>query len=121
MKLLDSSVWIEYLTEGPRVSASTTLFNDPESILVSVINIFEICRYVRRTAGADVEESVLAHLLTCAVRPLGVETTRVAVDLAAQYKLHMADSLIAATAQVESADLWTLDRDLMALPFAQRP
>jgi len=121
MKLLDSSVWIEHLTEGPRISAATTLFDDPESIIVSVINIFEVCRYVRRTAGSDIEESVLAHLLTCAVRPLSVEITRMAVDLAGQYKLHMADSLIAATARVENADLLTLDSDLMDLPFALRP
>ena len=121
MKLLDSSVWIEHLTEGSRISAATDLFDNPESIIVSVINIFEICRYVRRTAGSNVEESVLAHLLMCSVRPLSVEITRLAVDLAAQYKLHMADSLIAATAMVEKADLFTLDRDLMDLPFAQRP
>jgi predicted nucleic acid-binding protein len=52
---------------------------------------------------------------------LSVEITRLAVDLAAQYKLHMADSLIAATAMVETVDLLTLDGDLMGLPFAQRP
>jgi len=121
MKLLDSSVWIEHLTGGERVSSNGPLFDDPDTIVVSVINIFEVCRYVRRTAGVEVEESVLAHLLMCNVRLLSVETTRRAVDLADEYKLHMADALIAATANLENVELFTLDSDLLKLPFANRP
>ena len=47
--------------------------------------------------------------------------TRRAVDLADEYKLHMADAMIAATASLENAELLTLDSDLLKLPFAKKP
>jgi len=121
MNLLDSSVWIEHLTGGARLDNGPALFDDPAAILVSTMNLFEVGRYVLRTAGEEQHQVVLAHMEQCAVRPVDSAVARTAVQLAAAYNLHMADALIAATAQLEGADLVTLDEDLLALPFARRP
>ena len=121
MNLLDSSVWIEHLTGGPRMEGQEALLADPREILVSTVNLFEVGRYVLRTAGEERCQLVLAHMEQCTVWPVDEAVARAAVRLAAAYGLHMADALIAATAELAGAELVTFDEDLLGLPFARRP
>jgi predicted nucleic acid-binding protein len=121
MRLLDSSVWVEHLTGGSRVARDTDLFDDPAEILVSTVNLFEVCRYVRRTTGVDAMEEVLAHMLRCRVADVDPQIATAAVTLAAEHGLHAADALVAATALALGAELVTLDADLARLPFASAP
>jgi len=121
VNLLDSSVWIEHLTGGARMEGRQSLLEDPKEILISTINLFEVGRYVLRTAGEEQCQVVLAHMEQCAIRAVDDAVARAAVQLASAHGLHMADALIAATAQQEGANLITLDEDLLVLPFARRP
>lgn len=93
----------------------------PTEILVSTINLYEVGRYVDRTSGADVMEETLAHMGRCRVVPVDSQIARMGVRLAKQYRLHMADALIAATARHAGAKLLTFDGDLLRLPGARKP
>ena len=121
MRLLDSSVWIEHLTGGVRTAQKDHLFQEPEDILVSAINLYEVGRYVERTTGQDAMEEVLAHLKLCQVAEVTSPIAQEAVALARDHRLHMADALIAATADLHQADLLTLDEDLLRYPGASKP
>jgi predicted nucleic acid-binding protein len=121
MMLLDSSVWIEHLTAGPRTAGKEELFERPEDILVSAINLFEVGRYVLRTSGQAVMEDVLLHMEECQVVSVDAQVGRVALELATTSSLHMADALIAATALLHGATLVTLDAELLALPGSREP
>lgn len=121
MMLLDSSVWVEHLTAGPRTAGKEGLFEHPESILVSAVNLYEVGRYVLRTSGQAVMEDVLLHMEECQVVPVDAQVGRAAIELAAASGLHMADALIAATAMLHGATLVTLDAELLALPGSREP
>ena len=121
MRLLDSSVWIEHLTGGARTVDKDHLFEEPEEILVSTINLYEVGRYVERTTGQDAMEEVMAHLKLCQIAEVTPAVAQSAVVLARDHRLHMADALIAATADLHHADLVTLDEDLLRYPGARMP
>lgn len=119
MTLLDSSVWIEYLTQGPRIAGREDLFSEPGNILVSTINLYEVGRYVLRTSGQEIMEEVLVNMGRCHVRAVDRDVAHQGILLAARYRLPMADALIAATARLHDAALFTLDEDLLKVPGAR--
>ena len=121
LRLYDSSVWIEYLTDGERLEDPGDLFTDPKAILVSTMTLFEVGRYVERTSGPEIMETTLASLRKCRVLPVDSRIATRAVGLAKHYKLHAADALIAATADLVEAELLTYDVDLLPLPRARVP
>ena len=121
LRLYDSSVWIEYLTDGERLEGKDPLFTDPQAILVSTMNLFEVGRYVERTSGPEVMEITLASLRKCRILPIDGRIATRAVGLAKHYKLHAANALIAATADLVEAELLTYDADLLPLPRARQP
>lgn len=120
MNLLDSSVWIEYLAGGSRLS-DPTLFAAPEEIVVSAINLFEVGRYVQRVNGEEAMIETTARMSRSRLVHVDREIAELAVGLASAHRLHAMDALIAATARREGATLVTLDADLLALPGARRP
>lgn len=120
MNLLDSSVWIEYLTGGPGLSDGE-LFTDPQAIVVSAINLFEVGRYVQRTTGEEARSETVGRMARSRLVPIDREIAELAIHLAAAHRLHATDALIAATARREGAALVTLDADLLELPGARRP
>jgi predicted nucleic acid-binding protein len=121
VRLLDSSVWIEHLTGGARTEGREGIFADVEQILVSAVNLFEVGRYVERTTGEAAMLEVLANMRQCRVVEVSAAVAEEAVPLARAFGLHLADALIAATAELHSARLITLDADLLALPGAESP
>ena len=121
LRVLDSSVWIEHLTAGPRSERCAGLFDDPAAIVVPAVVIYEVGRYVGRTSGDEILEEVLAHLTECSVEPLDAEIATLAIEVAAEHKIPMADALIAATAQHTGATLFSFDADLLGLPGTVEP
>ena len=121
LRLYDSSVWIEYLTDGERLEDPGDLFTDPKAILISTMSLYEVGRYVERTSGPEILETTLASLRKCRVLPVDSRIAARAVGLARHYKLHTADALIAATADLVEAEILTYDVDLLALPRARMP
>lgn len=119
--LLDSSVWIEFLTNGPQAKRCTHLLEDPAALVVSPINLYEVGRYTLRTSGEDVMDEVLGNMRQCTIVPVDEAVAQSAVTLAAEHGLHMADALIAATARRAGAKLVSLDADLLKAGLAHQP
>lgn len=121
MKLIDSSVWIEHLTAGPRLPPDSGLFAEPDRILVPAVVLCEVGRYVGRTSGPAILQEVMASMQSCRLAAVDAEVARTAIDLAAAHRLATADALIAATAHLHSARIVTFDADLLRLPGSSSP
>ncbi|MCX6106174.1 MAG: type II toxin-antitoxin system VapC family toxin [Proteobacteria bacterium] len=116
--LLDSSVWIEWLTRGKRLTSCQRYMDKSHIVGVPSLVIFEVCRKVTTKVSEDESLRVAAWLRTFGILNLNDEVALHAVDLSISYKLGMADSLVLAHAMRENAQLVTLDNDFATIKDA---
>ena len=110
--VLDSSCWLEFLTDTPRADLFAKALEAPERLVVPVITVYEVMKKLTRELGQEVSAWAVAMMRRSEV---------VDVDLplclaAATNGLPLADSLIYATAQARGATLWTQDAHFGGLP-----
>jgi predicted nucleic acid-binding protein len=119
MRLVDTSAWIEYLTEselGQRVAGELP---EVTNWLVPTIVQFELAKWLLRTAGEDKADSVIAFTETCVVADLDTSTALLAADLGRRHRLASADAIVYATAIGRGADLLTCDEHFSDLPYVR--
>ncbi len=109
--LLDSSVWIEWLSRGKRLTTCQRYMDKCLIVGVPSLIIFEVCRKVTSKVSDDEALRVAAWLRTYGTLNLTDEIALHAVDLSISYKIEMADSIVLAHAIREGAQLLTLDND----------
>jgi predicted nucleic acid-binding protein len=115
MNVVDSSAWLEYLTDGPNAEYFSAPLVDTDNLIVPTVCIYEVFKAVLRQRGED------AALQTVALMKQGI-TINLSDDLALQaakisleYQIPMADSIILATARAHEAVLWTQDQDFKGM------
>ena len=113
---LDSSGWIEIAEGGPNAEALAEALQPSQSLLSSVISLYEISKYLTREAGEANAQELLAFIRNYPVIAVTDDLALHAADLSAVHKLAMADSLIYATSLSQNATLWTQDIDFEGLP-----
>lgn len=116
MNLVDSSGWIEYLTDGKNAKFFAPIIENTEELLVSVINIFEIYKKVLKERDENTTVQVVGLMQQGNVVDV---TTSIAIQAAknsADLKIPMADSIIYTTARINDAIVWTQDVDFKDLP-----
>ena len=115
MNLVDSSGWLEYFTEGPNAAVFAEPLEDKESLLVSVINLYEVFKVVLRERGNNSALQAIALMRQGLVTDITMEISLSAAKNSHDLQIPMADSLIYATAQLHNATLWTQDEDFDGL------
>ena len=114
--VVDSSGWIEYLTQGPGIENFRQPLADTAQLVVAAVSITEVFRFVLRESGKREALRVAALMRRAEVVPLMPKLSIAAAGLGHKYQLPLADSIIYATAQQERATLWTQDADFEGLP-----
>jgi toxin FitB len=117
--VLDSSVWIEMLNDGPLGSACAKELNAAQKVIVPTVVLYEVYRKVAQSRSEDQALSVTALLSQHEVSELSREVALAAADISIQKGLGMADSLVLAHAQQKGATLVTLDNDFAGLAGAR--
>lgn len=112
-KLLDSSVWLEYLIHGKYKE----LIETQEILYLSSLSLFEIKRKLTRDKFN--EKEIIKALEYVKKRTLLVlvsaEISEKAVELSLQHELGAMDALIYASAIIQQAILLTCDNDFRNL------
>ena len=109
--VVDSSAWLEYLTDSPRATIFANPIEDTDNLIVPVITIYEVFKKVLRERGEHEAFQVAATMQDGTVIDLD---TALSLE-AARYRLPIADSIIYATAIRHGALLWTQDEDFDGL------
>ena len=116
MNIVDSSGWLEYFSGGPNSNHFVFPLQDPSSLIVPVITLYEVFKVVLRESGESEALQVVAAMQKGKAIDL---TTSIAINawkLSLKYSLPMADSIILSTAQTHECIIWTQDSDLRNLP-----
>jgi len=114
--LIDSSGWIEYLAARPKADLFAPYIEGSEPRLSSAIQVYEIYKVVRRDLNEERAIAAVSALRTTTIEPLSEGLALEAADIALEYGLAMADSIVFATASRHGAEIVTSDADFEGLP-----
>ncbi|TWB61618.1 putative nucleic acid-binding protein [Rhizobium sp. ERR 922] len=109
MRVVDSSAWIEWLTQGPAADRLQGEIPARTECIVPTIVQLELAKWLERERGEDAVDSFFAYTATCIIAPLDTALARLAAEVSAKHKLALADAIIYATAELHDADILTLD------------
>ena len=116
MRLVDSSGWLEYLTDGPLADLYAQYLEDFNEILTPTVVLHEVYKWVKRERTEEEALIVAAQLQKTEMIPLTNTIALTAADVGLEHGLAMADSIVYATAAVKEVELVTSDSDFDSLP-----
>lgn len=109
MRVVDSSIWIEWLTKGPLAETIAPELPQRHDCIVPTIVQLELAKWLGREMGEEAVDNFIAYTTKCAVVPLDTTLARHAAEISSTQKLAMADAIIYATAEHYDADILTCD------------
>jgi len=116
MRVVDTSVWVEWLTGSALGRKLAREIPDRAECIVPTIVQLELSKWLLREAGEEKADQVIAYTLKCIVVALDTGIALLAAELHRQYKLATADAIVYATAQAHGADLLSCDAHFQKLP-----
>lgn len=116
MRVIDTSIWIEWLVGSPLGKKLAREIPDKSECIVPTIVQLELAKWLAREVGEDQADQMIAYTQKCVVAPLDTRIALLAADLHRQYKLATADAVVYATAREFGADLLTCDAHFANLP-----
>jgi predicted nucleic acid-binding protein len=121
LSLVDSSGWIEYLTDRPKADLFAPFLELEEFLLVPSIVFYEV--YKKLLAVSEANPAIrtapwrfVSHALRATNAVFDADIALKAVEVSRNYKLAMADAIIFSTAQFHNANLITSDSHFAGLP-----
>ena len=123
MNVVDSSGWIEYVTDSNNAAFYEAPISHSDHLLVPTICLFEVFKRVLRELG---EERALDAMGVMSLGTIVDLDRQIAVDAAQisnELKLAMADSIILATTRAHNATLWTQDehfKDIEGVKYIEK-
>jgi len=118
LTLVDSSGWIEHLTDGPLADAYAEYVSAPDLLVPSIV-LYEVYKLLCREISEQVALEAAARLKSARLVPLDDQLALEAADLSLEHGLAMADAVVYATARHYDALLVTSDADFADLPGVQ--
>ena len=115
MNCVDSSGWLEYLSDGPNADKFEDPLNDIGNLIVSAINIYEVFKVVLRESDENMALHAAALMQQGNVVDVNSEIALHAAKISSDFKIPMAYSIIVATARRYEAIIWTQDRDFQGI------
>lgn len=115
-KLIDSSVWVEYLFNGK----FTEIIDSGEVLSLCVLSVLEVAKKLKKE---KIEPTKIATSLDFMKKrslliPVSLEIVEKAINFSEEYALPTVDALIYATAFFQHAQVFTCDNDFRGLPGA---
>ena len=116
MNVVDSSGWIEYLTDSKRADLFAAPIEQRDQLLVPTIALFEVHKILSRSLSEDLVDRCLNVMRLGRVLDLTDRRAVAASKVARQHRLALADAAMYSMAQEHSASFWTQDVDYDGLP-----
>jgi predicted nucleic acid-binding protein len=115
MPVIDTSAWIEFLTDSPLGQEMSAYVADRQRCMVPTLVQLELMKWLTRELSEEAAERTIAYTETCVVIPLDTHIALRAAELCREHKLATADAVIYATALELKAELVTCDKHFEGL------
>ena len=115
MNLVDSSGWLEYLSDSKNAKLFAPAIEKTDELIVSTINIYEIYKKILLERDESSAIQVVGLMQQAKVIEVSSTISIQAAKLSYERKIPMADSLIYTTARQNNAIIWTQDIDFKEL------
>lgn len=115
MNLVDSSGWLEYLSDSKNAKNFAEAIENTEELLVSSINIYEIYKKILKEKDENTALQIVGLMRQAKVIDVNSSIAIQAAKLSYEKNIPMADSIIYTTAQINDAIVWTQDSDFKGL------
>jgi predicted nucleic acid-binding protein len=116
MIVVDSSGWLQFLTDGPLADYYAKRLELPTLVITPAIVVYEVYKHSKRLRGEDGALDALAAMRNTRIVPVDEELALTAADVSVELKLAMADSIILATARKFDSELVSSDDDFKEVP-----
>src|SRR5579864_1413955 len=114
--LVDSSSWIEFLSDGPLADRFAPYFEREERLIVPAIVLYEVYKKLLSAQGSTAADRFLSAALRARDVPIDERLALLAARISLDRRLDMADAMIYATALVAGAHVVTADAHFQGLP-----
>jgi predicted nucleic acid-binding protein len=114
--LIDSSGWLEYLTQDLDAAKFAPYIESASPTVVPTMVLYEVVKILMRERGQVAADRFISEALRHVVVPLDEGLALAAAHISNEHKLAMADAIIYATAQDHQAQLVTGDAAFRGLP-----
>lgn len=116
MHLVDSVGWLAFFMNDALADAYEPYLVASDTLVVSTLNVYEVCRRVEHAAGRKAAAEAVAQMQKANLIPVDDQIATAAASLSITHHLAMADAIIYATAQLHRAALITSDAHFIGLP-----
>lgn len=116
--VVDSSGWIEYFGNGPKVGSFAPYLENSDQLLLPTIVVYEVYKKLLRASENTLAEQFLSQAFSFNAREIVIDIpiTALAAKISLEFKLAMADAVIYACAKNHKAELVTADHHFEGLP-----
>jgi predicted nucleic acid-binding protein len=116
VKVIDSSVWLELVTDGPLAARCAQHLTDLAEVVTPTVVLLEVYRVLRRQGREPAALRTVGEMEYTRLVAVDAHVAITAADLSIDHGLAAADALIYATARLEGCELVTADSDFRGLP-----
>jgi predicted nucleic acid-binding protein len=113
--VIDSSGWLEILSDGPHAEAFAARLKHPNNVLTPTVALYEVYKVVKRSWPDQEAIGAVAMMRNTRIVDLSEKLALTAADLSLDHKLSMADSMMLAVARSFDAELVTTDSDFAGI------
>jgi predicted nucleic acid-binding protein len=116
MMVVDSSVWLEVVADGPFGAACAPYLSDLATVVTPTVVLFEVYRICMRRGEERTAMAAVGEMEHSRIAPAGSAVVITAAELSIDHGLAAADAIVYATARLNGCDLVTADIDFRGLP-----
>lgn len=116
MNVVDSSGWLEFLSDGPNAGYFAPAIERTSDLVVPTLSIFEVFKRILQQRDESQALQAVALMYQGRLADLTAPLAMNAARLSRSARLPMADSIMLATARAYGATFWTQDADFAQMP-----
>lgn len=119
MVVVESSAWLEFLSDGLKANAYAPYLKEPEKVVTSAVVVYEVYKKIKRERGEEMAKLCVGQMEKTRLVPIDPGIALRAADPSLEFSLPMVGSSLLATARAFGAELITSDIDFREVPGAR--